>query len=323
MYENHFGLRRRPFRPTPDSDAYYPATTHEVALDSLLQALEDGEGHVLLTGKPGTGKTLLCHRLMDRLGNDRPSAFLTNTHLSDRASLLQTFLYELSLPYEGRPEHDMRLALTEHLLHSFQKGRPALLLVDEAQHLSADLLEELRLLGNLESPRGKAVQFVLVAQPWIVRTLEQFRLESLHQRIAVRPIIEPLGHDEAADYIVHQLRTAGARPEALITDEALTILAKGAGGIPRLLNQSAHNAFLLAHGADAGQVDAEAALEALSLLGLTAGVADEETEAAAGATDRSAEEPLGEEPSTLTPIAVHARDDDESPHLIVPPRWPA
>src|SRR5262249_36551906 len=102
MYESHFGLRERPFRPTPDCGAYYPATSHERALTRLLQALADDEGIVLLTGEPGTGKTLLCHCLLERLGPDVASAFVTNSHLADRASLLQALLYDLSLPYEGR-----------------------------------------------------------------------------------------------------------------------------------------------------------------------------------------------------------------------------
>jgi type II secretory pathway predicted ATPase ExeA len=322
MYENHFGLRRRPFRPTPDTDSYYPATTHEVALDCLLQAIQGGEGHVLLTGSPGAGKTLLCHRLIDRLGGDRPTAFVTNTHLSDRTALLQAILYELSLPYEGRSEQKLRLALTEHLLQNFQAGRPALVVVDEAQHLSVDLLEELRLLGNLESPRSKAVQMVLVAQPAILQTLEHAALAALAQRLAVRPIIEPLGHDEAADYIIHQLRTAGARPEALISDEALTILAQGARGIPRLLNQSAHHAFLLAHAADAGQVDAEAALEALSLLGLAADAGEDETDAPSAPEACTPEEATSDEGGVLAPMTVPAHDDEVS-RFILPPRRPA
>jgi type II secretory pathway predicted ATPase ExeA len=321
MYETHFGLRRRPFRPTPDTDSYYPATTHEVALDSLLQALQGGEGHVLLTGKPGTGKTLLCHRLIDRLGGDRPTAFVTNTHLSDRAALLQAILYELSLPYEGRSEQKLRLALTDYLLQNFQAGRPALVLIDEAHHLSVDLLEELRLLGNLESPRSKAVQIVLVAQPMIVGTLEHAALAALGQRLAVRPIIEPLGHDEAADYIVHQLRTAGARPEALISDEALTILARGAHGIPRLLNQSAHNAFLLAQAADAGQVDAEAALEALSLLGLNADLVEEEADTTPALEACTPEDGPSDEAGVLT--ASVPTTEDEVARFILPPRRPA
>ena len=135
-----------------------PATGHERALARLLQGLADGEGVLLLTGDPGTGKTLLCHCLAERLGEERPTIFLTNSHFAHRAALFQALLFDLSLPYEGRGEQEMRLALTDHLLKTYAKGRSTVLLVDKAHHLSADLLEELRLLGNLEARAGKALR---------------------------------------------------------------------------------------------------------------------------------------------------------------------
>ena len=102
MLESHFGLRRRPFPSSPDHACYYPATGHEQALQSLLAGLDDGEGVMVLTGAPGTGKTLLCGCLLERIGADRAAAFLTHTHFADRAGLLQAILYDLSLPHEGR-----------------------------------------------------------------------------------------------------------------------------------------------------------------------------------------------------------------------------
>jgi len=268
MYEKHFGLRRRPFRPTPDGDSYYPATGHEHALDRLLQGIDQDEGHLLLTGDPGSGKTLLCHRLLERLGADATSAFLTNSHLTDRRSLLQSILFELSLPYEGATEQEMRLRLTECLLENFQAGKRTVVVVDEAQHLGVEILEELRLLGNLEARHGKAVQIVLVAQPALMQTLQKATLTALRQRLAVRALLEPLGTEEAADYILHQLRMAGGRPEKIVDDEALAIIARTTLGVPRLLNQAAHQALLLACETGAAQVDAEAALEALTVLGM-------------------------------------------------------
>src|SRR5262245_53448906 len=110
MYEAYFGLRRRPFRSTPDSDAYYPATAHEQAAERLLRAVREDEGLALLTGPPGTGKTLVCHALLERLGPEVSSAFLTNSHVGDRRALLQSILFDLSLPYEGKTEQELRLA---------------------------------------------------------------------------------------------------------------------------------------------------------------------------------------------------------------------
>ncbi len=266
----HFGLHRRPFPATPDVGCYYPATSHEAALARLLRGLADGEGLLLVTGAPGVGKTLLCHCLLDRLAAGSNTAFLTNSHIRDRAGLLQAILFDLSLPYEGRSEQEMRLALTEHLLTNLSHNRSTILLVDEAQHLSADLLEELRLLGNVEARHGKGLQVILLGQAQLAERLQARELAALRQRLVVRLELEPLPLQEAADYLLHHLRVAGGRPEAVVDDEALEVLARGSRGVPRLLNQAANQAFALAAEAGAGQVDAEAALEALVLLGLEA-----------------------------------------------------
>jgi type II secretory pathway predicted ATPase ExeA len=274
MYQTHFGLRQRPFPATPDPARYYPATSHERAVARLLNGLADGEGVLLLTGAPGTGKTLLCHCLLERLGPRTNTAFLSNSHVGGRAGLLQAILYDLSLPYENRGEQEMRLALTDHLLRSYTEGRGTILIFDEAHHLSPDLLEELRLLGNLEARAGKAVQVVLVGQPGLLETLRRPELTALAQRLAVRAEVQPLALQEAADYLLHHLRIAGGRPERLFADEALELLSQQTRGVPRLLNQAAHQALNLAAESGAVEVDAEAALEALTLLGLAEEVED-------------------------------------------------
>ncbi len=268
IYPTHFQLRQRPFPATPDPARYYPATSHERAIARLLGGLADGEGVLTLTGAPGTGKTLLCHCLLERLGPGKNIAFLTNGRAGSRAGLLQAILYDLSLPYEGRGEQELRLALTEHLLKGYEDGRSTLLILDEAQDLTPDLLEELRLLGNLESRSGKAVQVVLVGQPALLETLRRPQLAALWQRVAIRAEVEPLPLQEAADYLLHHVRVAGGKAERLFADEALELLSRQTGGVPRLLNQAAHQALRLAAEGGTGQVDAEAALEALAMLGL-------------------------------------------------------
>jgi type II secretory pathway predicted ATPase ExeA len=289
MYETHFGLRRRPFRATPDSGCYYPATAHERALARLLEGLADGEGLVLLTGEPGTGKTLLCHCLLERLG-EATSVFLTHGRFAGRSGLLQAILYDLSLPHRAWAEQELRLALTDFLLANYANGKTTVLVVDEAHHLEPDLLEELRLLGNLESRSGKALQVVLAAQPSLLATLSRPDLVSLSQRLAVRAVVEPMTPAEAADYLLHQLRLAGVTPEEVITAEALELLARGARGIPRLLNQAAHQALALAAAAGARPADAEAAVEALAQLGLEV-PEDGATEASIGAPTEDAGAP--------------------------------
>ena len=268
MYEQRFGFRRRPFPATPDASCYYPSSIHEAALTQLLQALTANEGLALLTGPPGSGKTLLCHCLLERAPEGTASAFLTNTHCADRSALLQSILFDLSLPYEEGTEQHLRLRLTDHLLKTAAEDRRTLLVVDEAHLLSSDLLEELRLLGNLEVGKQKAIQSVLIGQDDLSTTLARPELASLNQRIVARPVLQPLGLEEAVDYLLHHLRAAGAKPESFIDETSLEILARGGRGVPRLLNQAGNQALTLAHAAEMNHVDSEAAFEALALLGL-------------------------------------------------------
>jgi type II secretory pathway predicted ATPase ExeA len=271
-----FGLRHRPFPTTPDVASYYPASSHENALERLLAGLADGEGMLLLVGAPGTGKTLVCHRLLDALGDEVECVCLTNTHIRDRTDLLLAVLFDLSLPQAAMSEQEMRLTLTEHLLERFSDGKRTVLVIDEAQHLGPDLLEELRMLGNLEGQGGKAVHVLLVGQPDLLDMINAPELASLRQRLAVRVVLEPLGIDEAADYLLHHLRAAGGRAEEILGSEALELLARNTHGIPRLLNQAGRQALQLAGRAGAAEIDAEAVLEALTLLGLPGEVSPEE-----------------------------------------------
>jgi type II secretory pathway predicted ATPase ExeA len=264
-----FGLRQRPFPVTPDSACYYPANTHEQVLAQLSAGLDDGEGLFLVSGEPGIGKTLLCHCLVERLGSSARTAFLTNSHFRDRAALLQAVLFDLSQPYQGMGEQEMRLALTEYLLRTCIAGQPTLLLVDEAQHLTPDLLEELRLLTNIETRTGKALQVVLLGQAGLTEALQLPELSGLCQRLALRVQLQPLDLQESVDYVLHHLRIAGAQPgQALFTEEALEQVARASGGIPRRLNQLCRQSMSLAGQARMKRVDYEAVLEAMAGLGL-------------------------------------------------------
>lgn len=268
MYETHFGLRHRPFQASPDEDCYYPATTHENAIARLVQAVTDDEGLALLTGEPGTGKTLVCRQVLRRLGPDIASAFLTNTHFGDRVSLLQAVLYDLGVAYAGLGEQELRLRLTDHLLKTYREGQRTLLVVDEAHHLSADLLEEIRLWGNLEGRGRQALQTLFAAQPMILASMRLPELGALRQRLTVRVLLEPLTADEAADYVIHRLRWAGGTPERVLSEEALHILTRASRGIPRVLSHVCHEALRTACAGASPSVDVEAALEAIASLGL-------------------------------------------------------
>jgi type II secretory pathway predicted ATPase ExeA len=318
MVESHFGLRRRAFPATPDHSCYYPATGHERALHQLLQGLNEGEGMVLLSGLPGVGKTLLCHCLIERLGDAVSSAFLTNGHVADSVGLLQAILYDLSLPYEGKSEQQIRLNLTDHLLKNFGEGRRTVLVVDEAHLLPVSALEELRLLANLEARSGKAVQIVLVGQPSLRDVLASPGLGSLRQRLAVRASIEALCIQEAADYLLHHLRQAGGRPEQIFTDEAVELLARNTDGVPRLLNQAGHRSLALAAEVGISQVDAEVALEALALLGLPGETVDDD---ASGVLLVEREDAPALKPSRNG--HVHDDEEDDPNEFFKAPKWPA
>ena len=274
MDERRLVLLKQAFRPIPDCDAYYPATSHEQALACVRDALADEEGIALITGGPGLGKTLLGQCFLERLGAEVSSAFLLTTHFRDPAALLQALLYDFELPHEGRTEEAMRLALTDHVLKMYEENRRAVLVVDEAQHLTPAVLEELRLLGNLEGRKGKVVQVVLLALPSILETLQLPELESLQQRLAARAELRPFDPHEATDYLLHQARRCCAQPEELITEEALQVITQSTLGIPRLLNRAMQKALSITLSAGSEALDAEVALEAIAALGL---VQDEQT----------------------------------------------
>jgi len=197
--------------------------------------------------------------------------------------------------------------VTESCLEHFRTGGKTLIVVDEAHHLDPDVLEELRLLSNLEGKDGKAVQVLLVALPEIETTLSQPGLQALRQRLTERAKLDPLDVQESADYLMHQVRAAGGRPDKLFGPDVLDILCHAANGVPRVLNQAAHAAFSLAAEAETDGVDAEAAVEAVTRLGLDP-VAEAE---AVGEPD---------EPLRIGPIAVaEPVPADSRPTIPFPP----
>jgi type II secretory pathway predicted ATPase ExeA len=267
MYVEHFGLVRRPFRSTVgDGGDWYPAPGHELVLARLAETIADDEGLALLTGEPGTGKTFVCRRLLERIGDDANQVYLTNGRFSDPTSFLQTILYDVSLPYEGKREQELRIVLTDFLLEQFAAGRRTVLVIDEAHHLNTDLLEEVRLWGNLEAEGARALQVVLAAQAAILERLQGVSLATLSQRLKVRLRLDPLTPDQSAAYLSHQLRVAGGA--RLFSDEALDLVCRAGKGVPRVLNQVADQAMRVACAAGAAAVDAEAAIDALQILGI-------------------------------------------------------
>jgi general secretion pathway protein A len=255
-------MTRRPFRPPPDPGCFFASVTHAAARADLVEAADRGDGLALLDGEPGTGKTLVALKVLDVLPADARRVLVPGGRFAGPADLFRAVLFDLGKPYENKAEPDLRLAVTDDLLATREKGRRTVLVIDEAHHLSADLLEELRLLDNLEGPTGKAAFIVLVGLPMLREKLTG----SLGQRVAARPRVEPLSAGESVDYLRFHLEAAGAGPDVL-TDEAAEILAASAGGVPRVLNQLGSAAVAAAAASGEDCVDAEAALAAVERLG--------------------------------------------------------
>ncbi|OWK46923.1 ExeA family protein [Fimbriiglobus ruber] len=264
-----FGLSRRPFRPTPDTNTYFPTAAHETALANLRHAYDARDGLALVDGESGAGKTLVALRFLETLDDRTPRVFIPAPRFARPADLFQALLFDFGVAYQGLSEQELRLAVTGQLLDQLTAGTPTVVVIDEAQHLTADILEEIRLLGNLESRTAKAVFFVLVSQPSLRERLSKPEAAAFAQRIVVRYRVEPLTREESAQFVCQQLRIAGGRPNDLVSDEALTLLAANCKGLPRLLNQTAYLAFTLAESVGDRAVDIEAVLEALTQLGLS------------------------------------------------------
>ena len=239
MNWGHFGCRFRPFRPVASVETYYAAAASEVALETLRQAVAEEEGVALLVGPDGSGKTLIGRRLIDLLPETVRTAHVAQARLATRSELLQAILFDLGLPFASRAEQDLRLALMDSCLAHFAGGGRTLLIVDDAHLLPADLLEELSLLTNLEGNGGRAIQVLLIGSARLDRRLDEPPLGQLGKRVGVRAGLEPMPPDEAADYVRHHLRVAGADANSLFPARVLGRMVEAVGGLPRDLNRAA------------------------------------------------------------------------------------
>ncbi|MBY0512917.1 MAG: AAA family ATPase, partial [Gemmataceae bacterium] len=261
---SHYGLARPAFRAAVDTDAYFPAASHEAALAAVAAGFARRDPIVLIDGPAGVGKSTVARKWLEQLLPEVPRVVVPNVHAAKPADLLQAILFDLCKPYQGLGEQELRLAVTGHLLEASDATEfPTVLLIDEAHHLTHAALEELRLLGNVETRHGAALFALLVAHPMLRDALARPAYEAFAQRVAVRAAIEPLTMDESAAYLRHQIAAAGGDPAAVLDGDAASLLAAACSGIPRVLNQATALAAGLAAESGAEQIDVEAALEAL------------------------------------------------------------
>ncbi len=255
MYERFFGLEDAPFRLTPDPRYLFLSKKHEDALAHLKLGLTES-GFVCITGDVGTGKTTLLRYFLANLGPEVSTAYVFNPALS-ALELLQTINAEFGLPATSTSKKALVDLLNAHLLRLRQEGRRAVVVIDEAQALDIDVLEQLRLLSNLETPTEKLLRIILVGQPQLRSLLLHPELVQLNQRITLRWHIGPLNPGETADYLRHRLSVAShAKARDLFTRRAAGLLHRCAGGIPRLINMLAHRSLLAAFAAERPSVTA-------------------------------------------------------------------
>ena len=256
MYEAHFNLTRKPFENTPDSAFFYANPDHEEALSSLVYAVTERKGFVLLTGEVGTGKTTLCRKLLGSLGPEYHTALILNPMLTG-TQLLRAVLEEFGLECTARDRLRYLTLLNQFLLEVKLSGRDAVLIIDEAQDMSIELLEMTRLLSNLETDSHKLLQIVLVGQPELRQKLRSPRLRQLDQRITVRYHLRPMSLAETGHYIQHRIRVAGGEGLLHFDDSAVEEVYRHSGGTPRLINAIGDKALLAGYVRGTGRIDRE------------------------------------------------------------------
>ncbi len=263
MYEEFFGLQRRPFSATPDANCFVPLETHQGVLDALAVSCERGQGIGVLTGAAGLGKSLVGLRLAFELQPTFATVFLGHSAYATRRALLQAILFELNLPYDRKAEQELRLELTAALKSLRSEKQGFVLIVDEAHRLSLPLLDEVRLLTLLAEAGEPLARVVLIGNRELEERLAAPELAAFNQRVSCQVDLAPLSQVESLEYLRANLECAGADAEEIFTEEALAFLAKAADGVPRCLNHLADHTLLLAYVTERRPVSAEIVREAL------------------------------------------------------------
>jgi len=243
MYEKFYGFTDKPFNLTPDSKFFYASSKHEEALNCLLLAISERNGFVVITGEIGSGKTTVCRTLLSRLDPTTKVALVLNTHLGKK-ELLTTVLEDLEVEYKSTSKTHLLKALNEYLLRQAANDINVVLIIDEAQNLTPSVIEEVRMLSNLETEKEKLIQIVLMGQPELKKKLTMPKLEQFRQRVVLHYHLEPLAPEETKEYIMHRLKKAGNEKADIFTDDAVSEIYVHSKGIPRLINLICHNALI-------------------------------------------------------------------------------
>jgi len=257
MYNAYFGFAESPFSLSPDPAFFYRSQQHEEALANLIYGVQSRKGFIVLTGEVGTGKTTMLECLRDFLDSQYIEfAFIFNSRITS-AQFFEMIAYDLDLRCERTSKTEVLFALNSLLLNQADQGRTTVLIVDEAHNLDWEVLEEIRLLGNMENRRGKLIQIVLAGQPELDRKLEAPNLRQLKQRIVLRCNLEPFSPEDTAQYVITRLAKAGMPDQTVFTPDLLTEIHVRAQGIPRLINAVCDNLLLTCFAVESRQATVE------------------------------------------------------------------
>lgn len=246
MYNRFWGFSEKPFKLVPNPDFLFLSATHEEALAHLKFILAEGEGFLMITGEVGTGKSTLCRAFFQELDPSISCAYIFNPKL-DALQLLKSINTEFGIPADANPLHELVEILNAFLIDQRASGKKAIIIIDEAQNLPTESLEQLRLLSNLETTREKLLQIVLVGQPELAEKIESFELRQLGQRITLACHLRPLSYDETTQYIQHRVGVVSRKPQKPFEKGALKAIYRFSGGVPRLINTACDRMLLAAY----------------------------------------------------------------------------
>jgi general secretion pathway protein A len=247
MYNSFFGFKERPFQLVPNPAYLFLSRSHEEAMAHLIYAISQGDGFVEITGEVGTGKTTLCRAVLENLDKFTEAAYVFNPKL-DSLQLLKAINDEFGIPSDADNIKALIDTLNAFLMKKKVEGKKVIVIIDEAQNLSKDVLEQLRLLSNLETTTSKLLQIILVGQPELSEMLDSHELRQLGQRITLSCHLTPLTYRETKEYIEHRIQVASQKPEANFARGAYRAIYKYSGGVPRLINIACDRALLTAFG---------------------------------------------------------------------------
>jgi MSHA biogenesis protein MshM len=248
MYLYHYGIKELPFTLTPNTSYFFGLPSHKEAIDVLSTALKTGEGFIKVTGEVGTGKTLICRKLLNELPSDFVTAYIPNPYLTP-AELRRAVASELNVPLtDHSDQQEFTQRIQQRLIHIHQENKGVVLIIDEAQALPIESIEALRLITNLETESSKLLQVVLFGQPELNEKLALPELRQLKQRITFSYSLRLMDTDQVFQYVRHRMSVAGYRGSELFDHQCCRLLFNASKGTPRIVNVLCHKALMLCYG---------------------------------------------------------------------------